>query len=682
MMMPRVKTCSRIFIHVCLALAVSSCSRMMDEYPFDFKKNFLDLVGINYLLRPINTVTGRVYLCPYNDTGNPDVIVTMRGLFETFTAVTNDRGEFSISGVRSGLYYLTVNKNGYMFDVDYDLIIISEKNPCNQTINTVKGCPPCNVSGRVVQCSLTGSGNPDVTVTLEDQYESHTVTSNGNGEFTFSGIRGGSYILRADKEGCRFDPGSRSIEVLTSDLTGLSITTLRACPPQTVTGRVVLCSLNDSGNPDVKVTLKDTATEETVTVNTNSNGEFAFTDVREGPYTLAAEKGGFEFEPASLAIDVGLDNINDAAFNSVITWDKKIGGSGWEKAYSVRQTNDCGYVVAGYSDSHDPGNLDGHIIKLNAYGTIEWEKHVGGGNTDVFYSASQTSDGGYIAAGYTYSYGAGVRDYWIVKFNSLGTLIWQKTYGGAAWDEARAIRPTADNGYIVAGYTESFGAGVSDFWALKLDVNGDAVWNKTYGGALTDEAYSIQETPDGGYVLCGITEVAGTGDNDVSIIKINSTGDVQWAKQYNKGINDEANDIQTTEDGGYVIAGYDGENPGQCWILKLNSSGDIEWDKRYGANYTDKAYSIQQTNDNGYIVAGYTYSFTTTDNDMLLIKLDQSGNLEWQKTFDDTEGDEDVAYSVRQTSDGGYIVAGYMTSYLNKTDTWLIKLNKSGEIVP
>lgn len=453
--------------------------------------------------------------------------------------------------------------------------------------------------------------------------------------------------------------------------------------PTSMSGSVIMCSLNNTGNPNVRITL--TGMFEDKITYTDSNGNFSFDDIRPGHYFLSAYRQGYEFVPPQQSVTLTAAGANNVKFETMVTWDRKIGGSGWEKAYSIEQANDCGYIVAGYTDSHDIGNLDFYIIKLDMNGSIEWEQRYGGSNSEIAYSVQQSSDGGYVVSGNTYSYGSGSSDYYIIKLNSHGSMVWQKSYGGSEWEEARSIKQTGDDGYIVAGTTGSYGSGVTDYWILRLNSNGNMVpsWNngKVYGGEWADEAHSIQQTSDSGFVITGNTEVSNDGNIDVNITKLNDSGVVEWSKNYDHGKNDEGNDIQETMDGGYIIAGGSGEAFSNVWILKLNNEGDREWDKTFGGAYADKAYSIRQTKDGGYIVAGSSYSFLTTDNDIYVIKLDEAGNEQWSRTFDDSEGDEDIAYSIRQTSDGGYVITGETTSYNSKKNIWVLKTNSEGNII-
>jgi uncharacterized delta-60 repeat protein len=311
--------------------------------------------------------------------------------------------------------------------------------------------------------------------------------------------------------------------------------------------------------------------------------------------------------------------------------------------------------VAGYTYSFGAGNRDFWVLRLDSDGNIQWQK--------------------------TY----GDRDFWVLRLDRDGDIQWQKTYGGTDWDGARSIQQTSDDGYVVAGRTESFGAGDSDFWVLKLDSDGNIQWQKTYGGADWDEARSIQQTSDGGYVVAGWTDSFGAGDRDFWVLRLDGDGDIQWQKTYGGTDGDWPRSIQQTSDGGYVVAGYTysfGAGISDFWVLKLDSDGNIQWQKTYGGADSDGARSIQQTSDGGYVVAGYTYSFgvgASDSCDFWVLRLDGDGDIQWQKTYGGT--DWDWARSIRQTSDGGYVVAGRTESFgAGRADFWVLKLDRGGNI--
>jgi len=371
-------------------------------------------------------------------------------------------------------------------------------------------------------------------------------------------------------------------------------------------------------------------------------------------------------------------------------WANTYGGSSDDYAYSIQQTSDGGYIVAGYTNSFGAGGTDAWVLKLDANGNVQWQKTYGGSSDDYAYSIQQTSDGGYIVAGYTESFGAGYADVWVLKLDANGNVQWQKTYGGSGWDEAYSIQRTLDGGYIVAGWTDSFGAGGTDAWVLKLDANGNVQWQKTYGGTYDDYANSIQQTSDGGYIVAGRTYSFGAGGTDVWVLKLDSSGNVQWQKTYGGTYDDYANSIQQTSDGGYIVAGVTKSfraGNADVWVLKLDASGNVQWQKIYGYepgdfipySRNDSANSIQQTSDGGYIVASYgNFGLDRTVRSKVL-KLDANGNVQWHKTYGGYNYDS--ANSIQQTSDGGYIVAGVTKSFgAGNADVWVLKLDSNGKI--
>jgi hypothetical protein len=363
-------------------------------------------------------------------------------------------------------------------------------------------------------------------------------------------------------------------------------------------------------------------------------------------------------------------------------WARTYGGGEHEFARSVQQISDGGYIVAGYSSSFGAGNLDGWVVKLDANGAVLWQNTYGGAQTDYFYSVQQTSDGGYIVAGETYSFGAGSSDIWVLKLDGNGTAEWQKTYGGSQTEYGAAIQQTSDGGYIVGGTTYSFGRGSCNAWVLKLNENGSMAWQKTYGGTGWELAHSIQQTSDGGYIVGGQTYSFGDDHGDAWVLKLDDEGAVEWEKRYGAvGSEDYARSVQQTSDGGYIVAGMTksfGAASGDAWVLKLDDEGAVEWEKRYGGNGDEHAYFVHETTPvSGYIVAGRTNSFGQGGPDAWLLKLAGNGAIEWQKTYG--SGAHDEAEYVGQTSDNGYVVAGRTYSFgAGKSDAWILKLDANG----
>ena len=315
--------------------------------------------------------------------------------------------------------------------------------------------------------------------------------------------------------------------------------------------------------------------------------------------------------------------------NGTIQWQRAYGGNGYDMAHSIQQTSDGGYIVAGESSSFG-SSTEVWVLKLDGNGGITWQNLYGGSGDDVAYSIQQTSDGGYIVAGETTSYGAVSVDALVFKLKSDGTIDWWNSYGGANDDRARSIQQTSDGGFIVAGETNSFGAGDLDIWVLKLNASGAVTWQKTYAATLDDAAYSVQQTSDGGYIIAGGATVPGTFLNDVFLLKLDTSGTVVWQHSYGGANDDVAFSVQQTSDGGYIVAGKTssfGNVFGDAWVLKVNASGAVIWQKTYGGNDSNSAVAIRQTADGGYVVAGETAYFGAGDADVCVLKLEPTGEI-------------------------------------------------------
>ncbi len=365
-------------------------------------------------------------------------------------------------------------------------------------------------------------------------------------------------------------------------------------------------------------------------------------------------------------------------------WVKTYGGGGDDRAYAIQPTSDGGYVVVGYTESFGTGGCDVWVLKLSSGGDVEWQRAYGGWGYDWASSIQETSDGGYVVAGYTKSFGAGFYDIWVLKLDTGGDIEWQRTCGGAVNDYGRSILQTSDGGYVVSGCTYSVGSGYSDGLVVKLNSGGDIEWQRLYGGADYDFIRHIQETSDGGIIAAGHTRSYGAGDYDIWILKLDSAGDVEWQRTYGGGVNDYGQSIQQTFDDGYIVSGYtESFSVGgyDSWIIKLDPVGDVEWHYSYGGLKNEYPHFIQQTSDVGYVVAGCTFSFGNGYRDGWVIKLDSAGQIEWQHTYGGVE--YDCAGFIQQTSDGGYILTGFTESFgAGGIDIWVMKLGSNGDISP
>ena len=318
---------------------------------------------------------------------------------------------------------------------------------------------------------------------------------------------------------------------------------------------------------------------------------------------------------------------------------------------------------------------------------LVWEKTFGGSNDDQAYSVQQTSDGGYIIAGDTSSFGAVSSDVYVVKTDSAGNSVWEKTFGGSRDDHGRSVQQTADGGYIIAGYSMllvyderwQYYYYQGDVYLIKTDPDGNSIWQKTFVGSCDDRAYSVQQTTDGGYIIVGTTRDIGAPVQtwpDVYLIKTDSGGNMVWQKTFWGVVDDFGYSVQQTADGGYIIAGGTpsfGAGGYDVYLIKTDSGGNLVWQKTFGGSKYDQAYSVQQTTDGGYIIAGGTSSFGAAGRNVYLVKTDSGGNMVWQKTFGGSN--DDFGNSVQQTTDGGYIIAGGTSSFgAGSNDVYLMKL--------
>ncbi len=355
---------------------------------------------------------------------------------------------------------------------------------------------------------------------------------------------------------------------------------------------------------------------------------------------------------------------------------RTIGGPGDETAHSIIRTIDGGYAAAGWSSSFGAGSRDFYIVNLYQDGTLKRSKTVGGTGNERAYSIIQTTDGGYIAAGYTASFGAGYRDIYFVKLDASGTLQWSEAVGGIDDDEVYSIIQTTDGSYVAVGYTNSFGAGNYDIYIVKLDSSGMLQWSKTIGGTDDDRAFSIIQTTDGGYALAGYISFFGA---DIYIVKLDASGSVQWSTTVGGTDGEAAYSIIQTSDGGYAVTGGTfsfGAGVCDIYIIKINPNGALQWNRTIGGTNYDFSWSIIQSTEGDYAVAGYT-SAPYAAGDIYIVKLNSNGTFQWSRTIGETA---DVgAYSIIQTTDRGYMVAGWALSIgAGYYDLYIVKLDANG----
>jgi len=364
----------------------------------------------------------------------------------------------------------------------------------------------------------------------------------------------------------------------------------------------------------------------------------------------------------------------------IISYQKEFGGLNNDIAYSVQQTADEGLIIAGRTDSWGNGGIDGWLIKTNIEGHEEWNYTFGGENDDWCREVENTSDGGYILTGTTNSSGNGSNDIWLIKVNQEGLEEWQYTFGGADGDWGMSVEQTMDDGFILVGHTLSFGAGYYDIYMVKTDAFGNEEWQQTFGGTEEDFGYSVLQTSDGGYVVLGFTVSFGSGQKDVWLIKTDAQGIMQWDKTFGGTAGEIGTEIMETEEGGFIITGYTESNSNGLYdvlLIKTDSNGNEIWSKNIGNGNYESGSSVAQTHDGGFIITGYTISHGAGLRDIWLVKTDQVGNEEWQYTFGGIYNDEGT--HVLQTFSGGFVVVGYTESRgSGQKDVKLIKTSPLG----
>ncbi len=397
--------------------------------------------------------------------------------------------------------------------------------------------------------------------------------------------------------------------------------------------------------------------------------------------------------------------VNCLAQAPTIEWQIVTGGYRNDYISKVALTSDGGYIVIGSTESTDSPVLGNHgiydiwVLKMTASGTIQWKKAYGSSGIEFGTDIKQTTDGGYIMCGYTFgpfngngdvTGNHGGEDYWIIKINAVGTIQWQKNIGGQSYDRAYSVIQTNDGGYIVSGSSfssdQDFTSDIPqsrDFWLVKFDVIGNIEWKKGYGGYDNyGEARTIVQTADGGYMVGAFTSsnngdvTNNHGGYDFWGLKIDATGNIEWQKTYGGSGDDVSFDMIQATDGGFVMVGYTNSSNGDItnhigsndfWVIKLTANGALEWQKTLGGSWDEIAQSVVQTTDGGYLISGSTVSFdgdvtlNQGSGDAWLTKLATDGTLVWQKTYGGA-GDE-YARCVRQTPDGGFITASSTSSF-------------------
>ena len=385
-------------------------------------------------------------------------------------------------------------------------------------------------------------------------------------------------------------------------------------------------------------------------------------------------------------------------------WRTALGGAADEFAHAVALSGDGGYVIAGETRSYGAGAQDGWLVKLDANGRRQWARTYGGPQSDVIYSVQKTSDGGYILAGETASPAGDAdpdatstppqSDFWLIKTNARGITQWERNYGGIEHilspasgppptasrspmplqETAYAVRQTRDGGYILAGSSVgSSGAGV---WLLRTAPDGELLWSRNPGVAPGAVAHSVAETPDNGFIIAGHAQTP-AGGADALLIKTDADGNTAWTKSYGGQYNDEARALTLTADGGYALAGFtwsDSAGLSDFWLVKAGPNGNRQWQRSYGGPYNDAAHALIPTADGGYALAGWSESLNLSGvGHFWIVKTGPAGRLQWDHSYPLNSPTPAGARALRQTEDGGFIVAGWTGAIPGARDILAIK---------
>jgi len=342
--------------------------------------------------------------------------------------------------------------------------------------------------------------------------------------------------------------------------------------------------------------------------------------------------GGYIVTGSTTSFGAGNTDVLLAKFeaNGDLAWSNTLGGTGIDTGTSLQITPDGGFIVTGYTGSFGAGSTDVLLANFEANGALTWIKSFGGTGVDTGRSVQLTPDGGFIVTGGTTSFGAGSQDVLLAKFEANGDLTWSKTLGGTGDEYGRSVQITPDGGFIVTGETRSFGAGNYDMLLSKFEANGALTWSKTLGGTSNDIGTSVQITPDGAFMVTGETTSFGAGSTDVLLAKFEANGALAWSKTLGGTGTDYGYSVQLTPDGGFIVTGGTlnfGAGNYDMLLSKFEANGALTWGKTLGGPSVDTGHSVKVTPDGGFIVTGGTTSFGAGSQDVLLAKFDTNGNI-------------------------------------------------------
>ncbi|MEP7265181.1 MAG: T9SS type A sorting domain-containing protein [Bacteroidota bacterium] len=367
--------------------------------------------------------------------------------------------------------------------------------------------------------------------------------------------------------------------------------------------------------------------------------------------------------------------------NAQNRFQKTFGGAVLDWSNSVIQTNDSNYVLLGSTKNFGAGMQDILLIKTNTSGDTLWSSALGlPPGDEEGATVQQTSDGGFIITGTTWSTGAGGDDFILIKTNASGVVDWSRTYGGANVDFCTGGQPCFDGGYVLSGYTTSYGAGGADMYVIRTNAAGDTLWTRTIGNNGPDYAYSIAQTSDSGFVLTGSFTVS--GNDDMALVKLDASGSLMWAKVIGDSADEVGYSVIQSADGGYCIAGSTlsfGNGNMDGFMAKTDDTGTLLWTQAFGTSDSDLFYCVKPLNDGtGYVATGYANRQGSAHDDLILLKTDLNGAIVWSSVMGGTTAGRDVGRYVFETWDGSFLVSGFTQSFGGGTEAYFIKTDSQG----
>jgi hypothetical protein len=366
--------------------------------------------------------------------------------------------------------------------------------------------------------------------------------------------------------------------------------------------------------------------------------------------------------------------------NGRCTWERTYGGALKDKAYGIVALPDGGAVLAGHSNSQPGFGQDGWVLRVDRWGDRLWDRRVGGQGLDQIYGVVDSGDGALVLGGHTRSQGSGESDFWILKIDLEGNLIWESTFGGRGDDRARSLTATSSGHYALAGSTQSGDDPEGDAWLVLVDAQGRSRWERSFGGPGEDGLFHVAALPDGDLAAAGYTQTGPDTGFDLWVMRLTPEGEMRWQRRFHRGVFDAGTAAVPTADNGLLLAGVTSQDAfrhDKVWVLRLDRDGELLWQKVLGGAKPDAAWAAAALPDNTYAVAAATASYGAGSTDAWLFCLDDAGNLRWQRTYGGKLWDRPTA--VASIPGGGIFLLGSTTSRgAGYEDFWLLRLDARG----